>query len=45
MGQSEETDQVLQMKKMETEYNELKERCRKQGFDVSVFDASLPTTS
>ena len=33
------------MKEMETEYNVLKERCNKQGYDISVFDASLPTTS
>ena len=45
MGQSEETDQVKMMKKMETEYEDLKERCHEQGFEVSVFDATLPTTS
>ena len=33
------------MEKMESEHEELKERCHKQGFDVSVFDATLPTTS
>ena len=45
MGQSKETDQVKMMKKMESEYKELKERCHEQGFNVSVFDATLPTTN
>ena len=28
------------MKKMESECEELKERCHEQGFNVSVFDAT-----
>ena len=33
------------MNNMEKYCKQLKERCHKQGFNVSVFDALLPTTS
>ena len=45
MNQSKETGQTMMMSALESEYNDLKEKCQNKVFFVGAFDAELPTTT